>query len=200
MAISVIVFDFDGTLIDSNQIKYNAYFKLFPKDEFHSRIINKVLENNLEESRYVILEKVLEMLGKAEDIQKNVAALADKYNNIVVSKIKDCKEKPYTSKVLNTLSSKFHIYLSSTTPEESLKEVVKHKRWGHFFVGIFGYPRNKVDTLLSIIDKEGVNPDEILVVGDGESDRISASTVGCKFFYAGKNRLNKMLDGNFFDH
>ncbi len=32
MSIKVIVFDFDGTLVDSNELKYNSYFKLFPDD------------------------------------------------------------------------------------------------------------------------------------------------------------------------
>ncbi|MCK4784354.1 MAG: HAD hydrolase-like protein [Desulfobacteraceae bacterium] len=34
MAIKVIVFDFDGTLIDSNQIKYDAFFALFSEKNY----------------------------------------------------------------------------------------------------------------------------------------------------------------------
>ena len=57
MSIKVIVFDFDGTLIDSNQLKHDAYYKLFPSDGFHKEIITEVLGEIFEESRYVILRE-----------------------------------------------------------------------------------------------------------------------------------------------
>ena len=55
MAIRVIVFDLDGTLIDSNKLKYTAFFGLFPSNEFYSKIIEEVLEEYIEQTRYVII-------------------------------------------------------------------------------------------------------------------------------------------------
>ena len=92
MGIQVIVFDFDGTLIDSNQLKYDAYFKLFPADDRHAPIIRVVLSEIFEQSRYVILEEILLRLAYRKDalLREKVKELAGFYNEIVVAGAKTC--------------------------------------------------------------------------------------------------------------
>ncbi len=184
MPLKIIVFDFDGTLIDSNQIKYDAFFKLFPRDGFHHKIITEVLDKHLEESRYVILKKILNKIKKSGivNIDDKINVLAEEYNSRVVSEAKICKEKPGAKKTLDILGRRFPLYLSSTTPETALKDIVKDRNWDSFFCDIFGYPREKTNTLLEIMRNKQVNAEEVLVVGDGESDRLSASETGCRFF------------------
>lgn len=188
MTVKIIVFDFDGTLVDSNQIKYDAFFELFPRDNFHKRIIKDILEKYLEESRYIIIRKILERIGsindingKENDVADKVKLLAERYNNLVVDGVKHCKVKSGAMEALKLLSTSYRLYLSSTTPESSLKEVVRYRKWDSFFCDIFGYPRDKVSTLLEIITRESIKAGEILVVGDGNSDKDSALTVGCNF-------------------
>ncbi len=186
MALKVIVFDFDGTLIESNCLKFDTFFELFPPDKFHNLIIKNVLKDFLEESRYVILKEILKRIdrriSKHEDIELKSEELAKGYNLIVTNGAKKCNEKSGASEVLVSLSKRYKLYLSSTTPETSLKEIVKHRKWEGFFCGIFGYPNDKVSVLLEIIRKETIEPDELLVVGDGKSDRDSANSVKCNFF------------------
>jgi len=200
MAVKVIVFDFDGTLVDSNQLKYNAFFELFPSDSLHKGIITDVLDEFLEESRYVILREILKRINRKtineDDLDYRVQASADKYNDIVVDGAKHCKEKPGAKEVLESLSKRYNLYLNSTTPETSLKDIVKHRNWEDFFCDIFGYPNEKTSVLLEIIKRESVNPGSLLVVGDGESDRISAYKVGCFFCYVNQEgTLEELING-----
>ena len=193
MSIKVIAFDFDGTLIDSNQLKYDAYYKLFPSDSFHKEIITGVLSKIYEESRYVIIREIIkrfnsEMINEVE-LDGRVQELAIKYNDIVVDGAKHCKEKPGAEEALESLSKRYKLYLSSTTPETSLKEIVKHRKWEGFFCGIFGYPNDKTSVLFDIIKRESISPGDLLVVGDGKSDRDSADKAGCKFFHVFKDGL-----------
>ena len=66
MGIHAIIFDLDGTLIDSNRLKYDAYFTLFLSDDHHDQIIRTVLSEIFEQSRFVILEVILRRLNVRE--------------------------------------------------------------------------------------------------------------------------------------
>ena len=186
MALKVIVFDFDGTLIDSNQLKYDAYYKLFPLDDFHKRIITEVLSVIFEKSRYVILKEIVRrvnsLIVNEYELDNRVQVLATEYNDLVVDGAKHCKEKPGAEEALESLSKRYKLYLNSTTPEASLKDIVTYRKWEDYFCDIFGYPNDKASVLFDIIERESINPDELLVVGDGKSDKDSANSVKCDFF------------------
>ena len=180
----VIVFDFDGTLVDSNRLKYDAYFELFPKDTLHSQVIEQVLAVKHEDSRFSILAEILHRLGDKESLvsrDQRLNELAERYNDIVVYGAKTCPEMPGAKKSIEQLSSRYRLYLSSTTPDTPLKEIIDHRGWTHYFSGIFGYPHQKARTLQWIRNQEGIDCSEMVVVGDGESDRKSAEENNCRF-------------------
>ena len=191
MSIKAIVFDFDGTLIDSNQLKHDAYYKLFPSDGFHKEIITEVLGEIFEESRYVILKEIVRrvnsLIVNEYELDNRVQVLATEYNDLVVAGAKHCKEKPGAKEVLESLTKRYNLYLNSTTPETSLKDIVKYRNWEGFFCDIYGFPNDKTSVLFDIIKRESINPDELLVVGDGKSDRDSANNVKCDFFQISNN-------------
>ena len=199
MGIRSIVFDFDGTLIDSNRLKYDAYFELFPSEDHHARIIRDVLSESFEQTRYVILEEILRRFGAGDHahVKMEVGKLAERYNDIVVAGAKTCPEKVGAEEALKKLAPMYRLYVNSTTPDAGLKEIIRFRKWDGYFRGVFGYPHKKPETLLRIMALEMLRSDEVLVVGDGESDRESAVGNGCPFVQVTEkfhlDELNRIL-------
>ncbi len=181
--IKVAVLDFDGTLIDSNSLKYKAFFKLFPEDPQSVNIIQSVLGEIFEASRYDILAEIVAR-RKCRQLDQNlldVKILAQAYNSLVLDGAKHCPLIPAAGEALDFLFPRVRLYVSSTTPEGALKEIIAFRGWTDYFVDVFGYPRKKPETLAGIIDREKVESSGVLVVGDGESDRTSAGENRCRF-------------------
>jgi phosphoglycolate phosphatase len=200
MAIKIIVFDFDGTLVDSAQLKYDAYFELFDDSKRCVENIRSLLSEIYEESRFTIIEAILKRIstGDKRSLAAKVDQLAEQYNDIVLAGAKSCPELPGAETTLASLSKKYRLYLSSTTPEASLREIVEFRGWGGYFVDIFGYPRQKSTTLREILKQENASSRQVLIVGDGESDRKSAVENGCFFLHVGEafsfNNLNNYIE------
>lgn len=196
MALKVIVFDFDGTLIDSNQLKHAAFFKLFPDDAHHVRTVREILARIGEASRYEILKEILTRLdGRQAVLQSDVNELAERYNALVLDGAKQCPEMPGAAQTLKSLAPAYRLYVSSTTPENSLKEIIRFRGWTAYFAGIFGYPHKKNATLRRILERENVDRKAVLVVGDGETDREAASENGCHFLH-----VDATFDFHHFQH
>ena len=183
MTIKIIVFDFDGTLVDSNRLKHDAFSEVFPADEHHARTVQRVLSEMNEQSRFVILEEILQRLGlkKGAGLRTRVKELAGRYNEIVINGAKNCPEMPAAETTLKSLSQRYRLYLSSMTPDKELKEIVGVRNGSGYFEDIYGYPHQKPVTIQHIMKGQNAKPGQVVVVGDGNSDRQSAEVNACFF-------------------
>jgi len=183
----VLIFDFDGTLVDSNQPKFDAFFTVSQEFGIDSTITDQVLSIYREASRYEIARRILEEAGDTGVTDLAVSDFAGRYGELVLEAVKHCAELPEASATLSAMNRRFPLYLSSTTPEEPLREIVQYRGWRHFFEEIFGYPRRKSDTLALICEQQNIDPSAALVIGDGQSDRDAAKHCGSGFFLIESN-------------
>jgi phosphoglycolate phosphatase len=176
--IKVLVFDFDGTLVDSNNIKYEAYFKLFPADDPYKSIIKEVLRTDFEKSRFFIINKICQIINETLFNNSNKFdqnELFQEYSDYVLDGVKKCPEITGATNLLKFLKDKYRLYLSSTTPETFLREILTYRDIQKYFVEIYGYPKVKNAVLKEIMEKESIdNSKALLVVGDGKTDEESA--------------------------
>ena len=129
--IKTIVFDFDGVIVDSNRLKLDAWFKIFPADlgVTHEEIVESL--ERVRETRFDILRDIF--LKKGIEGEKNaamVAEYAEKWNSIVQ---KGMVLMPGVSDILLKTSAKFPLYINSATPVEPLRETVKNLSIHQYF-------------------------------------------------------------------
>ena len=179
----ILVFDFDGTLVESNKIKESSFFRIasqipdgdramaavYRTDGFTRQEIWKlwITEMGLDMSHYdrfldQYSSEVDELVAKAPAIEGAIELLLH----------------------LKTISVK--AFLSSATPEKNLKAIVSKRGWSAFFDGIYGSPRHKDETLRDAVLPLAGSPELIAVVGDCEVDRVWAEQIGCHFFPVGR--------------
>ena len=195
--IKVIVFDFDGTIVDSNGLKYEAFFSLFSSDKRYEGIVRRVLEDFREETRLAIIKRILlryreEFSFQFEDMDIEVASYAKRYNDIVEEGAAACPEIPGARRSLELLSGQYPLYVNSVTPVGPLRQIISKRSLDPFFKDVCGAPGTKVENLKDILSREGVRGREALVVGDGQTDLESAKHFDAAFIGI-RNNFNRSL-------
>ena len=176
--IKVIVFDFDGVLVDSEGLKRQAMKEIFMEygEDFAQDIQKYQLETNL--NRYYIADYAAWKLGLSKEWAN---AKADEYTKIVKEKIvKMCCMNTCESTLLKLVKN-YPLYISSGTPTKELKDILVAKTMRHMFKGVYGGPSPKIDHFVEIIAKEKIKPEEILFIGDMEQDYQVARHFGLDF-------------------
>lgn len=176
--VRVVVCDFDGVVVDSNRLKHDAFFRLFPAEV--GRVVDAVLAEAREEPRVEIISRILTAAhGRADP--ETVAALAEAYDREVTAFIRAIGPRPGVRETLADLVRRYEVSLNSTTPEVSLRRAVAALGLAGLFRQVRGGPASKVDNLGSIMVAAGAAGEEVVVVGDGGSDLASARAHGCLF-------------------
>jgi phosphoglycolate phosphatase-like HAD superfamily hydrolase len=191
-----IVFDFDGTLVDSNKIKKDAFIHIASRYRGEA-IMSKIL-NQVQGNRY----QIMTAFSLSMDIKKSINSLVREYGEYTDIAVTNAEAFPGAESLLKTLhDSGRMVVLSSATPINNLMTIIKYRGWERWFSGIYGSPSTKLDNLQKLVSQEMLGVDEFVVVGDGEDDFNSAKSIGCNFFPVGQvrgvlgnNRIYKLTD------
>lgn len=191
---STIVFDFDGTLVDSNALKRQGFFDAVADDADGAALMSAVLAREPGDRRALMAAYLLERDGaQCPASPEAVERLVARYNSHVDAAVAAAPEMPGATALLEALARQgCRACLSSATPLANLKAIVEQRGWVHHFHAIYGHPARKADTLSQVMREYGVAASQIAVVGDGSDDRSSALALGCAFFPVGEGRGSEL--------
>ena len=185
--INCIVFDFDGTLVDSNLIKQEAYYVVSHSLGYTKQVVANVLAS-VSGDRFSILREIVNQVAQAGQLPESrsiddwVSVLVAEYTALCEQNISTCPEIPGATVVLSQLKTMgYLLFVSSATPLEPLKRLLSLRKLDTYFAGVYGRPATKVESLQEIMNAYRLSSRELVVVGDGEDDRESALVTGCNF-------------------
>jgi phosphoglycolate phosphatase-like HAD superfamily hydrolase len=196
--IKAVVLDFDGVIVDSNRLKRESFFALFPQTEEVAAVVGAILSQKWRQSRFDILREAIERLNLAREaeIESLVQDYARRYNEKVQHGIAEMGLIPGVGERLAELSQKYLLFLNSGTYEPALRESIERLNISRRFLAAYGGPAGKVENLRKIFAHRPIRAEETAFVGDGAEDRDAARECDCWFVGVG-NEFNGWVEEEF---
>jgi phosphoglycolate phosphatase len=186
--IKCVVFDFDGTLVDSNDIKRETFFEVARPWDTTGEVVAEVFELWPSADRYEKTRRIAEALIERKLLPEHSNAeawgvrLANDYTLCCENAIINCAERPGASAALQELSEMGKLlFVNSGTPTKPLRRLLELRNWARFFHAAYGVEGSKAENLKRIALESGAACHEIVHVGDQGDDWRGAEQFGCHF-------------------
>ena len=182
MKYAAIVFDFDGVLVESTDVKTRAFAAMYAKHgpEIERRVVEYHLAN-AGISRYVKFKLWQEEYLGLPYSEADGERLAEEFSRLVVDAV---VAAPYVAGAREFLDAYYRqrpLFVASGTPQEELREIVARRDMSGYFSAVHGTPATKGRILSDIMRSRGYEPAAVLMVGDARADWEGAQEAGASF-------------------
>jgi phosphoglycolate phosphatase-like HAD superfamily hydrolase len=177
-----IIFDFDGVLAESNEIRFNGFRKLlkdYPQDQVEQLV--QYAKANGGVSRYKKIIFFFNVIRKEPISSKSVDDWADQFSKLVKRDVTEARPVKGSLDFLKKYFNHFDFAIVSGSDQKELREVCRDRGIDHFFKSILGSPvekKNNIAALLSDLNWEHSNS---LYVGDSHNDLEAAEANSVDF-------------------
>jgi len=179
--LKLIILDFDGVIVESTDIKTEAFRKLFSDYPKQVDTIVEYHKKNAGVNRYEKFNHIYKNILRQSLDKEKMAELGRRFSALVVNEIKACPLVPGALEFLKKYSKMVKLFIASSTPEEELMSLVKARDLQRYFRGIYGAPSKKSEITLRVMKEEGAKREEVLFVGDSVADLTEATKAGVQF-------------------
>jgi HAD superfamily hydrolase (TIGR01549 family) len=174
MKVKYILFDFDGVLAESVNIKTEAFRQMYLS--YGVGFAQKVVDHHLVNGGMSRYEKVKvyneEWLGE-EINQEKIEVLSQRFSDLVVDGVVNSQEVTGAYDFLNSASN-YKKYIITGTPTVEIKSILERRKMDHFFEEIYGSPEKKDFWVKEILRNENILPEECVFIGDALADYNAA--------------------------
>jgi phosphoglycolate phosphatase len=180
-----LVFDFDGTLVDSNPIKWRAFERCFAGFPDQLAEIMVYCRGYNHAPRWEKFRHVYENILRCAYTPEIEAALLRRFAEETTRQIIEAPEIPGVTGFLARVSCNYTTALLSSTPHETLRHILERRGWRGYFDVIQGAPVDKAAWLTRFRAERGFQGDAVVFFGDALEDAIAAQAAGCAFVAVG---------------
>ena len=198
--IHAVVFDFDGVLVDSNDIKTEAYKYIFKdyiqNSAFREKKIMSLVEKRRGKDRFDIIHFIISELNPSgSNLDSNgryYEGLCQDYGSYCERRVIEADEIVGAGNALEELKN-YRLFINSATPDEPLKRALMGRKIASHFEKMLGSSGSKSENLVQIMNFCKIGPENIVFVGDAESDFLAARDTGCHFIGV-ENKTNEFKE------
>lgn len=171
---STLIFDFDGVILDSNQIKEEGFRRLFiPYGQDKAEKMVAYHKANGGMSRYEKIEYFFDEIMENPIGSEEVEAFAAEFSKITMRLLKDpAIQIKETIAYIASIGGSKEVYVASAADENDLSELCDCHGIANMFNGIYGSPRKKTDIVADII--KGKAKEHCVLIGDSTNDLKAA--------------------------
>ncbi len=187
MPITCLIFDFDGIIIESVDIKANAFANLCAP--YGQEAVDRMLMYNQIHggvSRYIKFRWFFDEIIGREITELEFKQWSNRFENLCLEEVKHCPLVPGIEQTLNKWHNKLPMYICSGAPQAELELVTSLRNLKHYFVEIHGYPPIKEKLLYQIMLNSKCQAEQMLMIGDSSTDLLAAEAVGTQFYGRGQ--------------
>jgi len=166
-----IIFDFDGVILDSLDVKTKAFVSIY--ESYGSDIADKVRSyhiNNGGVSRYEKFKFWHKNYLNIELNEDELSRLANKFSNLVIDKVLLSKEVKGSINFIKNYHKNFNFFIVSGTPHNEINKIADKLNISKYFNEILGSPKNKIECCNVLKEKYLLEPESTIFLGDAMSD------------------------------
>ena len=166
-----IIFDFDGVLVESNEIRFEGFrslFKSYPSSQVDQLV--DFARANGGVSRYEKIKYFFNNIRNEPVSNDKVMELASQFSHLVTQKVIEAEPVTGSIQFLSDYVSDFEFSVASGSDEKELNEICKHRGLHKYFKKILGSPVSKKNNIATLLKNSQWEKNVTIYVGDSNND------------------------------
>jgi phosphoglycolate phosphatase-like HAD superfamily hydrolase len=179
--LKALILDFDGVILESNDLKTQAFVSVFNRFPEHADAMMAYHRAHVSDTRFVKFRHLVhERLGRPDD-EALVQELADAFSRETRRLLATCPLVPGAEAFLQAASARVPVYLASVTPQAELEDLLEARHLRRYFTKVYGCPPwTKASAVGDILAGLG-GPAHVLFIGDSAGDQRAAAANSVEF-------------------
>ncbi len=186
MSINCLVFDFDGIILESVDVKAKAFASLtapYGQEAQDLMLMYNKVHGGI--SRIVKFRWFFDEIVGRPITDVELEDWCQRFLELCLEEVKKCPLVPGIEQTLNMWHNKLPMYVCSGAPQDELVALLNLRELSQYFISIHGSPPAKEALLRRVAIDSKCPTDSILMIGDSPTDMLAAEAVGTQFYGRG---------------